>query len=473
MSKIDDLEILRNITEVNSWWISGNIKNDLIPEHKRNAYIRIKNIFLNEIRRFPVLSGPRRVGKSTIMFQLIDELLNEHKVSPSQIIFYTFDDFPNGEFTIKDVLRIYKKYIYPHDDFYFFVDEAQKDSSWKSTLKMLFDLNKKARVMISGSSSLEIDKTSDESGAARFYTIKLGTFSFYEFCKLNHKEIDIEDVDVFKMYQLPTQKQYNIYSKINSLFDEFIRYLKIGGFPEYASSNQYSYISKLIRDQIVIKTIHQDIPSAYKIRDVDGLSNLYLYLCYHSSEIINVETISKNLGIDRATCNQYIEALEKSNLIYISSQTSLLGKKALKPKRKVYISDNGIRIAITRHLDVDTDETQLGLAIESIVFKHTYDYFINSDEGLYNVGFFRNETGKEVDISITLNGNIIQLIESKYRFSSKIKDNDGIILFGLNDKPGYIISKNNDDFSYQIKDKTSLYWIPAIAYIYLLGKETK
>ena len=61
-------------------------------------------------------------------------------------------------------------------------------------------------------------------------------------------------------------------------------------------------------------------------------------------------------------------------------------------------------------------------------------------------------------------------MEAKYRNSSRIKDSDGIIVMGLEDTPGYIITKDPLDFGLQERGKTELYRIPAFAYAYLLGK---
>lgn len=472
MAKIEELQILKNLQEQNPWWTTGKVREDLIPSFKRSEYKRISFIFFNKLRRFPILSGARRVGKSTLMFQMIDELLNSG-IKPNQILFYTFDDFPNDEVNVQDVLRIYQKFVYSEDSFYFFIDEAQKDKTWKSTVKKIFDLNKQARVMISGSSSVEIEKNSDESGAARFLTIKIPTLSFYDFCELNGKHVDIDDIDVFKVYKLPLEQQALLFAKIAPLYREFIRYLKIGGFPEYSNSDQYSYISRLIRDQVVTKAIRQDIPSSYQIRDIDALSNLYAYFCYHTSDIANIETIANALKIDRETVNQYINALEKANLIYISEQLDIGGKKVLKPRKKIYVSDYGIRCAVTRDNDVETNETELGLAIETVSLKHTKDYFNSLDEELYTVGYSRGDNNKEIDIVVKEQSKEIQFIEAKYRNKSHIKDTDGIIVYGLKDTPGYVVTKEIDDFGLSKRGDTSLYRIPAVVYFYLLGKGIK
>ena len=472
MPIISELQILKNLQEQNEWWVSKSIRPELVPPMKRNAYERVKFVFLNEIRRFPILSGARRVGKSTIMFQLIDELL-QSGIQPERILFYTLDDFPNDEVSVKEAVRVYQKYVYTQDDFYLFIDEAQKDKSWKSFAKQLFDLHKNVRAIISGSSSVEIEQNSDESGSARFLTIKIPTLSFYEYCVLNNKKLDIQDVSVFKMHTLPLDSQTKIYASLATLQSEFMRYLKIGGFPEYAKLDQDRYALKLIRDQIVTKAIRQDIPKSYPIRDVDSLSNLYAYFCYHSAEIANIDTISSALKLDRATCNQYIHALEKANLLYLSEQLDLSGKKALKPKNKVYVSDYSIRCAVTRNYDIETNEAELGLAIETMSYKHTYDYFMSIDQELYAVGYSKVSKDKEIDIVIKEQQIDIQYVEAKYRHQSHIKDDDAIVVYGLKETPGYVITKEADDWGMDNRDNTSLYRIPAIAYFYLLGKYTK
>ena len=404
------------------------------------------------------------------MLQLIDELLKSGKAKPRQILFYTLDDFPNVVASIDEVLNAYHDAVYSDYDFYLFLDEAQKYRYWKNSLKKLFDLHKKAHAVISGSSSVELEKQSDESGAGRFLTIKIPTMSFFDFCELNGEKKDIGDIDVFKMHELSLPEQSSIYMKLSSLNRQYIRYLKLGGFPEYAKSEHYGEVSRLIRDQVITKAISQDIVETYSLRDASALINLYSYLCYHSSDIISIEAITQALEIDKATCNQYLLALEKANLIYVSEQMNLSGKSLLKKRRKIYVSDYALRCAVTRNSDIETNPRELGYAIETVSFKHTKDYFASLDQWLYNVGYVRGDGDKEIDIVVQKRGIDFQYVEAKYRNNSRIKDADGIVVMGLEDTPGYVITKDPMDYGLQDRGKTKLYRIPAFAYAYLLGK---
>ncbi len=470
MAILNDTDILWNIRSQNTWWTTGAIDRELVPAFKRSVYSRVHEVFFNEIRRFPVLSGPRRVGKSTIMFQTIDELLTSG-VKPERILFYTLDEFPNDGISISEVVETYQKYIHGSDDFYLFVDEAQKDRSWKNCIKKLFDLKKNIRVMITGSASVEIEKESDDSGSGRFLTLKIPTMSFCEFCVMNGNVPDIQPVDVFKMHELSLPEQARIYMKLGSLYREMIRYMKTGGFPEFARSTNYSYISRLIRDQVVSKAVKQDIPRSFDIRDVEALSNLFTYFCYNTSDAISVDTISRTLGINRVTCDHYISALEKANLIYISEQLNLGGKKPLKPRKKVHIADYGIRCAVTRTADVETNAAEFGAAIESISYKLTRDRFDSLDDELYRVGYSRNDKGQEIDIVIQKNPVDVQYVEAKYRNDPGVKDTDGIVVYGMENTPWYVITKDLDDFGLTEKKNTTLYRIPAVAYFYLIGRD--
>ena len=470
MSLLKESDILKNLKEQNSWWVTGKVDKSLVPKFKRKEFDRVQKVFFNQIRRFPVLSGPRRVGKSTIVFQIIDELLNKG-INPQRILFYTLDEFPNDGISIKEALDVYNKYIYDKNDFYLFIDEAQKDKSWKNYVKKLFDLNKDVRVMITGSASVDLENDSADSGAGRFYTIKIPTMSFYEFCVLNGKEVDVPKFDVFKIYTLPLQEQSSIIMKLGSLYSEMIKYMKIGGFPEYSKSDDFSYISKLIRDQIITKAIKQDITRSFDIKNIDALTNLFTFFCYNTSTTVNTEMLSKELNIDRLTCNNYITALEKANLIYISEQLEVGGKKPLKPRRKVYILDNGIRCAVTRNNDIETNLTEFDAAMETLSYKHVRDYFDSLDDELYRVGYIRNNKGQEIDIAVQEKNVDIQYIEAKNRNNSTIKDSDGIVVFGMKDTPGFVITKNIDDFGISERKNTKLYRIPAVAFLYLIGRE--
>lgn len=87
--------------------------------------------------------------------------------------------------------------------------------------------------------------------------------------------------------------------------------------------------------------------------------------------------------------------------------------------------------------------------------------------------YVRDGNGAEIDVAVQYAGNPIQYIEAKMRNNSTVKDDNGIVIYGLEDIPGYVISKNATDYGLSDRKGTQLYRIPAFAFLYLIGKTQK
>ncbi|MBR6325013.1 MAG: DUF4143 domain-containing protein, partial [Victivallales bacterium] len=124
-------------------------------------------------------------------------------------------------------------------------------------------------------------------------------------------------------------------------------------------------------------------------------------------------------------------SVESAGLIYCAEQVNSSGKKILKTRRKVHIADSGIRGAVMSELHSPDDPVQKGYLIESAAYKHTIDYCRCVDPAL-RVGYMLQAgRDKEIDIVICDRTGIRQLIESKVRNQSVVRDNDLIITAAL------------------------------------------
>jgi len=135
------------------------------------------------IRRSVVLSGTRRVGKTTIEYQMIEALLNSG-VSPQKILFISMDHPMLKLSSISDILECYHSNVYPDQDVYYFFYEVQYAADWEKWLKIIFDMQPDTHVVATGSASPVLIKGSQESGAGRWTVIQVPTMSFYEYCEL-------------------------------------------------------------------------------------------------------------------------------------------------------------------------------------------------------------------------------------------------------------------------------------------------
>ena len=229
----------------------------LIREKYLNELIESKD--LNLIK---VIVGVRRSGKSTLLLQYKDYLLNQ-KIKKTNIIYMNFE---SAEFyNIKDYNDLYKYIkdkITNKNKFYILLDEVQNISKWeKAVNSILVDFN--TDIYITGSNAYLLSSELTTLLAGRILTIKIYPFSFKEFISI-YPFKDAEDK-----------------------FDKFDKYLKYGGMPMLANMNDnenliINYLNDL--KEVVLK---KDVISRNNIKDIIFLDNLIKYM---ASTIGNLTT---------------------------------------------------------------------------------------------------------------------------------------------------------------------------------------
>ncbi|MBQ7158044.1 MAG: ATP-binding protein [Treponema sp.] len=471
MNYFSEESILNLLYSYNSWWKTGVVQKEFDKPMKRIAFYESWNAFNNaEIRRTVLLSGARRTGKTTIMYQTIAKLI-EKGISPKDIVFISFDHPLLKLCSIEDVLSIYKRNITASETLYCFFDEIQYSENWNSWLKVLYDTNQNIRIMATGSASPILADKTRESGLGRWITIQVPTLSFYEYCKLLNIEVGELPAGIkpTQIYLLEKTKQNEILNKLSSLQPHFIRYLQVGGFPELALSKDDIYAQRILREDIVDKALKRDLPALYPVRNIGDIEKVFLYLCYNSSNIINMNTICKELQVTRNTLEKYVLYLEGANLIYISPIVNVGPKQILKSQDKIYIADAALRNAVLMKDDITNDPLELGIIAETAVYKHVkaFNYKAVTKVGYYRAG----DKGKEIDIVVQYAQNTSPImIEVKYRDNSPISDKDLIVELSQAEQPNLVITKTADDFGlHEYKSGKKIFKIPAPVFLYLLG----
>lgn len=476
MSIVSDEQIIKVLRQYNPWWkIPSAIKEEIKPQKRLAYYEALKILKHNSIRRFAVLSGVRRVGKTTILYQIIDHLIEEG-ASPKNILYATFDNPILKLVNVEKVLSVYES-LYPIEGTrYLFLDEIQYTSDWELWMKVIYDSRKDIRLIATGSASPILEKGSTDSGTGRWSVLKIPTMSFYEYCKLlalDEPKLP-EGLQLSKLVKMGKAELGDLMSYFEPLQNHFNRYLTIGGFPELVLSDDDIYAQRMLREDVVDKVIKRDVLTLFNIRNPLLMEKLFLYLCMNATEIFNATTASKELeNVSVATIDSYIEALEMSNLIYLSKPMNIGSKGALKGKPKIFIADAAIRNAVLMIDDVLSDEKELGTIVETAVYKHIVSFYQGSPAQL---GYFRKakDNQKEVDVVIELPRQKI-LCEVKYRSNSHIPATDAIVELCQDENSkvtsAFLITKQLDDFGIA-KHETivPILRIPAIAFLYLLGK---
>jgi predicted AAA+ superfamily ATPase len=261
--------------------------------------------------------------------------------------------------------------------------------------------------------------------------------------------------------------------QLSNVQKHFNRYLQVGGFPELALADNDIMAQQIMREDVVDKVLKRDLPSLYNIRNATELERIFLYLCNVSSEVVSIDAIAKELsGVSRPTVENYIRYLESANLIYQSWPIDMGGKKVLKARPKIYISDAAIRNAVLMDDSVLTDPVQMGKIVETAVYKHVAAFYYQQTT---SVGYFRGgRKEKEIDIVVNYPKAKKILIEVKYREEAPIADDDAISSLCEDAAAAIIVTKSSSDFGvHNTKSGKDMIRIPAFAFLYLLGHAEK
>ena len=478
MALVTEAQVIKVLQQYNPWWRNPETIRQEAKPHKRVAYFEaIKTIKHPTIRRFSVLSGARRVGKTTILYQMIENLMDDG-VPTKNILYVSFDNPIVKMVSVEDILGIYEN-LYPIEGtIYLFFDEIQYTQNWELWMKVLYDSRRDVTITATGSASPVLEKGASDSGAGRWNVLKVPTLSFYEYCKLLEMQ-SLPDIQAgLRLTQLRNLSKGEIASLMDSftpLQRHFNRYLTIGGFPELVLSGDDVYAQRILREDVVDKVIKRDVLTLFNVRNPLSMEKLFLYLCINSSEIFNKQTTSKELvNIGVSTIEDYLSFLEKSNLIYISNPVMVGKKAALKGKPKIYIADAAIRNAVLMIDDVLSDDQEMGIMVETAVYKHILSFY--HSKPAVHIGYYRKarENQKEVDVVIELPKEKI-LCEVKYRNNSTVSALDAVISLSneadTNVTNAFVVTKNLLDYGMVQHDtRVPVFRVPALPFIYMLGR---
>ena len=475
MPIIDSDALLKVLIAYNPWWKTGQISPRMAKTYKRFAFFdAMKRLGQTDIRRIVVLTGARRVGKTTIQYQMIEQLL-QSGVAPQRIVFISMDHPMLKLSSVNEVLECYHRNICSGQDVYYFFDEIQYAQDWDKWLKVIYDMQPDTKVVATGSASPALIKGNQESGTGRWTVIQVPTMSFYEYCELigTDKPELPDEFRVTKLGKMSQQERTAVMIQLSKVQNHFMRYLQVGGFPELALADSDLMAQQIMREDVVDKVLKRDLPALYNIRNATELERIFIYLCSISSQIVSIEAIAKELnGVSRPTVENYIRYLESANLIYQSWPVNMGGKQVLKASPKIYISDAAIRGAVLMDDLTLMSPEDMGRIVETSVYKHIASFYYGKAT---SVGYYRGgKKGKEIDVVVERPGASNIVIEVKYRENAVIPEDDAICELCGEAAAAIVITKNENDFGIQkTKQGHDLIRIPAFAFLYLLGDAEK
>lgn len=359
-------KIIERLRYENPWWITQEIPS-LYKEMSKRLYFELFYPFVTEtkIRRAVVLMGPRRVGKTVMMFHTIDQLIQE-KINPQRIFFVGIDNPIYIHLSLQEILDLCKEAINAEDlkGCYVFFDEIQYLKDWERHLKVLVDSYPETKFIVSGSAAAALKWHSTESGAGRFTDFMLPPLTFQEFIHLKNKNHLIQNGFIqYGDKQLP----YRVTHDIDELNREFLQYLNFGGYPEVVLSEKIQNdMGRYVKNDIVDKVLLRDLPSLYGIKDVQELNRFFTYIAYNTGNEFSYETMSKESGIQKETLKKYLEYLEAAFLIKVLNKVDVNAKRFKRiTSFKVYLTNSSLRTALFSPIK-ETD-SEMGNMVETAI----------------------------------------------------------------------------------------------------------
>ena len=455
----------------NPWWRGDQIPD--LPDWHRAAFGELRRwVAAPKVARAIFLSGARQIGKTTLLFQTIDDLLRSG-IPPGNIIYATFDH-PliklAGVDAVLDVWREREPKCAGAE--FVFLDEAQFIRDHGTWIKHQVDFFKQRRITFTGS-AMPLRQTGQESGFGRWHDIPLTTLSFYEYQQL--KKLDLPPLPPLPALQNLLSWTPDELRRATELARPYVahfhNHLVHGGFPQIALLESTARAQQLLREDIVDKAIKRDMTATFGVRQPLDLEQVFLYLCRHDGGILDMTALSNNLRVTRPTAQRYIEFLEATHLI-CRLPPFAYGKEILHGRHKIYMADAAIAPAVMlQGRAVIDNPSALGTAVEAAVLKHLRMHYHRQGAKFC---YWRGKKDKEVDLVAEFAGNAVPF-EVKYRSQpANARDLRGLLSFCAEKsvERGYVVTKSLDDFGPLQQKKagqTRLFRIPAPLLCYWMG----
>lgn len=470
MQIFDQNDLNALLHQINPWWKTGQSR-DGIPESRRQAFAEVlKCITHPQLRRFAVISGARRVGKTTVMRQLIKHLLAQG-VPSTNILYISFDNPVFKLSGIQAVLDAYRQVTYRGGACYYFLDEIQYAENWSLWVKTLYDHFPEVQVVATGSASPALERGAADSGVGRWRVFRMPTLTFREYCCLQGVSPLQEEAPALESLSAMHPSEFSmLMMRLSDLSPHWYHYLQQGGFPELLRLDELDEVQNILQEDVVDKVLKRDIPALFDVRNPVQLEKIFLYLCLHSSNIVNLDTMCSALGVSKPTLSKYIGYLQDANLIYCSRNFCATGKKGLTAQPKIYVADAALRNACLMRFTPMSRASDMGATVESTVYKH----FIAAYDRLGEVGFLRSGArgSNEIDIAVELRNGARIFCEVKFRNDSELSASEAIIrqCHAVPDALALLATKHPQDFGISSSPgSTQLLRVPAHTLCYLLN----
>ncbi len=433
------IELVEDLQAINPWW-QGK-PGTPIPRFRRWAFARLMRLVEAGLTQATILRGPRRVGKTILLRQVIEELLHRG-VAPTQILYVPFDATPGAQNLIEPILQMarwFERQVVGRSfneqardglTTYLFFDEVQNLNAWAPQLKHLVD-NHAVRVLLTGSSSLQIELGRD-SLAGRVTTVELGPLLLREIAelRLGHVETgqwpgngseELADSEFWRHLADGNRKTLPVRRQAFELFS------RLGGYPvaHENPSTEWPDIADYLVETVIQRVLQHDIPSAQPAQRMDThfIEGVFRLACRYAGQapgpaafVPDIHTILGQFH-SWASIRRALHVLESTLLLRLVEPLELRLKRQTAPA-KLCLCDHALRAAwLQETVPLDAEGLAANPHLSDLagrLAESTLGYFLASIPNLDVAHFPERGAEPEVDFVVTIGTKRIP-IEVNYR----------------------------------------------------------
>jgi uncharacterized protein len=324
-----------------------------------------------------IISGLRRVGKSTLLAQLA------HRLGQDQFYYVNFEDDRLIGFQAEDTNDLYQVMLELFGERkIFIIDEVQNISGWEHFVRRFMDLGFKFYITGSNGSLLSRDLGSRLTG--RYIPVELFPFSFQEFMRFGQMPAP----NLGRMTTLETAR----------LQQALTEYLQSGGIPDPLKYPELPLLRTLYED-----VLYRDIATRYHIEEVRALKELAFYLMSNPTGAVSFNKLKEQFHLGSVnTIKNYIEYLENSWLIFILNVYDYSVKRQQIAPKKIYPIDPGLANVVGFSFSPNT-----GKLLETAVFlalrRQTKEIYYYTTLASHEIDFYLPETRQLIQVTQNLN----------------------------------------------------------------------
>lgn len=411
----------------NPWWKTKSFSVPGVPEFKRDAFDQAMRHTEANHGLALLINGPRRVGKTTIINQIIRCLIEDKKVPANRILFFSLDDPLIQQLPQKEQGTLFEALLAQWAQvagtalrtspniLYCFLDEVQRLPRWELYIKRYIDLRYPIRFIISGSASHTIFRKSLESLLGRLVDISLPPFTFREYVRFHHGEhagflekiaketLDIGDASsVIKFNRrLEESIKPSDIAQWNQYADD---YAQKGGFPQLWNMQTVAERSSFIDQQFVERVTLEDLRLVKEIRRPEIFHQFLRYAFARTGQEYNLEELASLIHTTRVTLTEALPLLLQTELIRKVERFTGKPVRLRSTHAKLYAADLVLMQGITK-ISTSLEGEDRGRIAETLAHN-----IIRQFAGVSDLSYYREPSGKqEIDFVARVGSRLVPI----------------------------------------------------------------